>query len=202
MKYSLVLFIAISLMMVSMASADTIMILSEGTAIDPLESNNVNGFNVPIIPVPAWQAPFGGASWISFAQTGNGGLAVPNLTVTTFWQSFFLPYDQNTGGVWIWADDTTTVWLDGAQLMWWAAGPNWPACDGVIGCTPQSGWFLNLNGVGAGWHQLQFDVIQMAGDGYGLLYTGSVDSVPEPTSMILFGSGLMGLGALLRRRFS
>lgn len=200
MHFILRLSVVLLILTVATAGADTITILSEGTFIDPGEWNNVNGFNVPIVPVAAWQPPFGGASWISFANTGNGGMVVPNGTITTFFQSFVLPYAQNTGGVWIWADDTSTVWLDGVQLMAWAPGPNWPACDGVIGCTPQSGWFLNLNGIGAGAHMLQFDVIQMAGDGYGLLYSGSVESVPEPASMVLFGSGLLGLAGIVRRR--
>ena len=41
---------------------------------------------------------------------------------------------------------------------------------------------------------------QQAATGYSLRVDGSIDIIPEPTTMALFGAGLLPLGAFLRRR--
>jgi hypothetical protein len=41
---------------------------------------------------------------------------------------------------------------------------------------------------------------QQAATGYSLRVDGSIDVIPEPTTMALFGAGLLPLGAFLRRR--
>lgn len=183
------------------AHADTVIIASQGTAADPLEWNAI-GANVCIPPVGVWAPPPAGTCWVSYAQTGAGGMS-PGPGMVSFVQWFFLPYSTNTGSVTVFADDTAGVWLNGV-LMFPANMTQDNACAaGPIGCTmnPFEGGIINLAGLGAGWNVLQFDVWQTGGDGYGVLYYGQVESVvPEPASLLLMGTGLLALAGVARKR--
>lgn len=170
------------------ARATMIDILSEGTLFDPTEFNSV-GANVVITPVSAW-ATAPPAAWVSFADTGLGGSPPANGTVVTFTQPFSLPGPINTGSVTVWADDTAAVFLDGG-LVFAANFPTDGVCAaGPIGCEPGEGGVISLDGLAAGPHALTFEVFQLHGDGYGLLYKGAVNSVPEPSTLLLLGSAL------------
>ena len=64
-------------------------------------------------------------------------------------------------------------------------------------------------GLQAGVNQLTFDVKQVNGSSEGLDFSGSIgagdpsaSAVPEPYSLALFGTGLLGLVGLSRRYFA
>jgi len=51
-----------------------------------------------------------------------------------------------------------------------------------------------------GTNTLSFVVYQEAGSSYGLDYAGSVTTAPEPGSLLMLGTGLMGIALTARRR--
>jgi hypothetical protein len=161
--------------------------------------------------------------WVSYDQTGypdycyegeNNPLWPKDTPLTDpataiFYESFTLPYDFNTGSVTIWADDTARVYLDKLNdgvdpwLLWDVYQRQGTFCAaGAIGCIPSAGKTLDLTSLNltAGDYQLRLDVYQRNQGPFGVLYHGSINSVPEPSSLLLLASGALALCFFVRRR--
>jgi hypothetical protein len=174
------------------------------------------GTSVTVTPHPAWQSnnPVNpgdpsdtSAVWISYADTGYSGSQFQPYQGTTPVVSIFDNFTSGAGlfTLNVWSDDTADVILDGNYLM--HAVFTQSTCSGQpIGCRPQDAGVFSQS-IGAGSHTLEFVMYQVGtGTGtvsnpFGLLFTGTAPSAtPEPSSMLLLGTGLIGVAGSIRRK--
>ena len=186
------------------------------TIYDPLGSTVNTGSNATfnISAGTTWHAPTGNSSYVSYnAMTGpTSSLVAPNGTyvyTTTFNIS---PSDvADLGTLTVLADDTVSVFLNNSLILQSAGpmGPNnsYAKCSDVgPNCTTP--FTFTFTGLTEGLNELTFDVKQVNGANEGLDFSGSlVDpadpaAVPEPFTLALFGTGMLGLLALSRRYFA
>ncbi|MGD8582126.1 MAG: PEP-CTERM sorting domain-containing protein [Gammaproteobacteria bacterium] len=152
-------------------------------------------------------ADLNGAVWISYANTGVGGDTLAPLAGTTTIFTVIETFEANVGDMLnldVWADDTAGVSIDSISLF----SPNFTqniCANGSIGCEPDEFGNISYTFNTSGTHSLSFDVYQV-GTGtnpdvnpFGLLYSGTLTTVPEPSVLALLGLGLFGLG-LARRK--
>ena len=194
------------------ASADVIILDSRaGVALSCVGDSRCTGVTstVAITPNGAWSAPFGSSVWVSWAQTGTPDLSpsTANGTVMTVTDSFTSPFPTITLSVM--ADDTTGVNISGGAFSYAPAlggGNTYTTCsDFVIGCRlygignlgPTAGIF-NIVVTPNTPYTITFDTHQEKGSSFGLDY--HIVATPEPASLALLGSGLLGLAAMARKK--
>jgi uncharacterized membrane protein len=207
------------------ASADTILLASYGTSAsnpgvgnsattyDNLTStvNSGSSATTNIGSGDVWHVALGTSSYVSFdaATSPDGNLTVPSgdyIYSTTFNLSA-----AQAGGIAtlsVLADDTVSVYLNNVLVLQAAGAMNssneYTKCSDVgPGCvTPLT---FSFSGLQTGLNELTFDVKQVNGSNEGLDFSGFISDttpVPEPTALVLFGTGLFGLVGASRRYFA
>jgi hypothetical protein len=183
----------------------------------------VNGLSAVVIdPHPAWGdvslfagLPAGTAEWISYANTGMGGIVAPNVTsrnlghqTATFTRTFDL-LAPGSFSLWVLADDTATVRLLGpggsTQTLFTAfptqIDPCAPGGTGAgLGCMQADMGVITDLALAAGSYTLEIAAFQTNGWVFGAQYAGTIESVPEPGSLLLLVTGAGFLAARKRLR--
>jgi len=195
------------------ASADTVTIISNSSTV------TYGGFSSTVADVTptlgggatfnigtggVWTAPTGGSSWVSFDPNSGPGGSVQDANGDYSYESQFTMASTDTsftGSLTVMADDTTNVFLNGHELEHdGAIGGDTKCSDTQPDClVPVT---FSLTGVVAGINTLSFDVEQTGHFSQGLDFSGSVTgtAVPEPSSLLMFGTGLVGSAGMLFRR--
>jgi hypothetical protein len=181
------------------------------------EYNSITGTNVVITPHSAWGNVGGGASWISYANTGIGGFVAPNAATRTRPDATSLFTETlgfiNAFSLKVLGDDTVTVDLVNlttmaiTNLFTAFAGQLDPCAPGGtgggVGCVQADMGTVLTTSLTPGAYELRFYGFQTNNDVFGIQYTGEVntaDAVPEPMSLGLLGLGLLGMYGFVRRR--
>jgi hypothetical protein len=206
MKLLLVLLIAGTL------SADTIYFAS--TPNSGTDGNFTSASDIAITPDAHWAPAQNGAEWVSFEQTGIGGIVLPNsIGINDPGAVFYQSVNDYNGtsldlNFTLWCDDSCGVYLIGPNgLDEQLAAPSFLQGPTGTYCAPAPAITCDGHGttfnliLNPGPYALQFADYQTGLGPFGVMYYGTVTDnsqpapVPEPGSVWLLGAvGVILLG--------
>lgn len=146
-------------------------------------------------------AASGLGNWLSNPSSLNSSWTATAVTIPSSWKIYdetaiIYKFDGGATGLTdvvakFGVDNGIFVWLDGAFLKGWQAA----------GGSSEWEYSLDLGSLSAGVHYLQILREDHGGaTDYDVLVTGEAAPVPEPATMLLFGTGLAGLATIGRRK--
>jgi len=169
----------------------------------PITAGLGNGTTYDLSNVSPWSNAVPGSSWVSNnpKSTVAGGYVEPN-GYYTYTSTFTATAGYYTGTFATYADDTLELFIDGVQIVSFADNnPNGPCAQGGGGPTCTGSPFMSSFAGNLGTiNTITVVDWQSNGSAAGVDFHGTLAATPEPSSLLLIGSGLAGALGLMRRK--
>lgn len=168
--------IILGVLVTGTAMASTLAFESNSTANDPDQWNSM-GSNILIPPNPIWATNLG--PWISFIDSGAGGVVLPNAPpgmspTATFYDEIDILGVPTYGTISVAADDTTSIYVNG-DLVSTGSQVQLTYCSAVNGCLLSSEGTYNITPyLIQGDNVISFGVRQQDAETFGLSFAGGV----------------------------